>query len=134
MYQHKGSLKESGFEIETLIRVRCLKCGKTHIFNKNEIEPDKWSEESHMGMRTEYAFLFEKECNICGSQIRCTVRVSEYPTGTIEGIPSIECYGCEVIGNVPVKVAYVYFASAETIPTKASTILSAAKLEDEVEL
>ena len=106
MYQHKGSLKESGFEIETLIRVRCLKCGKTHIFNKNEIEPDKWSEESHMGMRTEYAFLFEKECNICGSQIRCTVRVSEYPTGTIEGIPSIECYGCEVIGNVPVKVAY----------------------------
>ena len=119
MYHNEGGLKESGFEIETLIRVRCLKCGKTHIFNKNDIEPDTWSEESHMGTRTEYTFLFEKECAKCGSQIKCTVRVSEYPTGTIEGSPSIECYGCEVIGNVPVKVAYhdyeEYFKS-EAIP------------------
>ena len=94
----KDYLPVDGFEVVKDIHVRCKNCGLLHIFKKEECSPDTWSEEANMGTRTEYTFLFDDQCKRCGNRLLSTVRVSEYPPGTMEGAPSIECEGCEVIG------------------------------------
>ncbi|MBQ8940699.1 MAG: hypothetical protein IJ062_02605 [Firmicutes bacterium] len=93
----KDLLSADGFEVVKNIYVRCKNCGGLHIFRKGESSPDTWSEEANMGTRTEYTFLFDGQCKRCGNRLLSTVRVSEYPPGTMEGEPSIECEGCEEI-------------------------------------
>ena len=113
MHLHRGRITTgkvfligSGFEITTDIRVRCSKCGKIHVFEKESAFQDTWDEEADMGIRTEYSYRFESECIRCGTTLKCTVFVSEYPPGSMEGSPFLECNGCEAIGPDPVKVEY----------------------------
>ena len=93
----KDFLPIERFDIVKGIHVRCNNCRRLHTFRKEECGSDTWSEEADMGTRTEYTFMFDGHCKRCGNHLSCTVRVSEYPSGKMEGAPSIECRGCEEI-------------------------------------
>ena len=127
----KDFLPVDGFEIVKDIHVRCKNCGRLHIFKKEECSPDTWSEEANMGTRTEYTFLFDGQCERCGNRLLSTIHVSEYPPGTMEGAPFIECKGCEEIGFSNDNVKYFDYGTYINSPEISQIITSRPKQADQ---
>lgn len=114
---------DDSFEITEDVVVRCNHCGQRHVFNRYSAGVETWSEEANMGTRMEYTYIFEDDCVFCGARLACTIRFSEYPTGSgsIEGVPEFEFKGCKQIGNM-VEVEYHHldyspFIESPYIPT-----------------
>ena len=71
------------FEISKEIVIKCDKCGKVNIIDKNDFDVNTFSSERQMGTEVTHEFSAESNCSECNNDFNCIVRVYEYPIGAL---------------------------------------------------
>lgn len=98
----------SQMEILKDLHIRCDKCGKEYLINKDYLEYDsECIDERQMGAEFEHDFSGEKECDNCGNWMYFKVRVFEYPEGAFNSYDT-ETRGCEFIKKPVFSIDWSY--------------------------
>lgn len=71
------------FEISKEIVIKCDKCGKINIIDKNDFDVKTFSCERQMGPEVTHEFSAESSCSECDNVFSCVVRAYEYPIGAL---------------------------------------------------